>query len=168
MRGPHVRFCERCRGVILCTYSTQARALRHARSARGWRLLETALGWGLMCLTAPMKCRADCFCVVAAALRFLSVGTAIAARSTASEPARKMPAARTNGKLGGRYQATPRGRAMHAARSRRYRARVQCVTDHSPANEQKAGPFLELEVGEALSKRSRSRRSPLQSLCHHC
>jgi hypothetical protein len=39
--------------------------------------------------------------VVAAALRFLSVGTAIAARSTASEPARKMPAARTNGKLGG-------------------------------------------------------------------
>src|ERR1700693_2250875 len=54
-----------------------------------------------MCLTAPMKCRADCFCVVAAALRFLSVGTAIAARSTASEPARKMPAARTNGKLGG-------------------------------------------------------------------
>ena len=67
-----------------------------------------------------------------------------------------------------RYQATPRGRAMHAARSRRYRARGQCVTDHSPPNEQKAGPFLELEVGEALSERSRSRRSPLQWLCHHC
>jgi hypothetical protein len=62
---------------------------------------ETALGWGLMCLTAPMKYRADCLCVVAAALRFLSAGTAIAARSTASEPARKMSAARTNGKLGG-------------------------------------------------------------------
>jgi hypothetical protein len=67
-----------------------------------------------------------------------------------------------------RYQATPRGRAMHAARSRRYRARGQCVTDHSPPNEQKADPFLELEVGEALSERSRSRRSPLQWLCHHC
>ena len=67
-----------------------------------------------------------------------------------------------------RYQATPRGRAMHAARSRRYRARVQCVTDHSPANEQKAGPLLELEVGEALSEPSRSRKSPLQWRCHHC
>src|SRR4029077_6251502 len=67
-----------------------------------------------------------------------------------------------------RYQATPRGRAMHAARSRRYRARGQCVTDHSPANEQKAGPLLELEVGEALSEPSRSRKSPLQWLCHHC
>jgi hypothetical protein len=30
------------------------------------------------------------------------------------------------------------------------------VTDHSPANEQKAGPLLELEVGEALSEPSRS------------
>jgi len=67
-----------------------------------------------------------------------------------------------------RYQATPRGRAMHVARSRRYRARGQCVTDHSPANEQKAGPLLELEVGEALSEPSRSRKSPLQWLCHHC
>ena len=67
-----------------------------------------------------------------------------------------------------RYQATPRGRAMHAARSRRYRARGQCVTDHSPANEQKAGPLLELEVGEALGEPSRSRKSPLQWLCHHC
>jgi hypothetical protein len=26
------------------------------------------------------------------------------------------------------------------------------VTDHGPTNEQKAGPFLELEVGEALSE----------------
>ena len=67
-----------------------------------------------------------------------------------------------------RYQATPRGRAMHAARSRRYRARGQCVTDHSPANEQKAGPLLELQVGEALSEPSRSRKSPLQWRCHHC
>ena len=67
-----------------------------------------------------------------------------------------------------RYQATPRGRAMHSARSRRYRARGQCVTDHSPAKEQKAGPLLELEVGEVLSEPSRSRKSPLQWLCHHC
>jgi hypothetical protein len=28
MRRPHVRFCERCRGVILCTYSTRPRARR--------------------------------------------------------------------------------------------------------------------------------------------
>jgi hypothetical protein len=27
MRGPHVRFCERCRGVILCAYSTGRRTL---------------------------------------------------------------------------------------------------------------------------------------------
>jgi hypothetical protein len=29
------------------------------------------------------------------------------------------------------------------------------VTDHGPTNEQKAGPFLELEVGEALSEPKR-------------
>ena len=67
-----------------------------------------------------------------------------------------------------RYQATPRGRAMHAARSRRYRARGRYVTDHGPTNEQKAGPFLELEVGEALSEPPSSRKSPPQWLCHHC
>ena len=67
-----------------------------------------------------------------------------------------------------RYQATPRGRAMHAARSRRYRARGRCVTDHGLANEQKAGPFLETEVGEALSEPLSSRKSPPQWLCHHC
>jgi hypothetical protein len=31
-----------------------------------------------------------------------------------------------------RYQATDRGRAMHADRNRRYRARRRCVTDHGP------------------------------------
>ena len=67
-----------------------------------------------------------------------------------------------------RYQATPRGRAMHATRSRRYRARGRCVTDHGPAKEQKAGSFLESEVGEALSKPSSSRKLPPQWLCHHC
>jgi hypothetical protein len=54
-----------------------------------------------MCLTVPMKCLAGRFCVVAAALGFLSAGSAIAARSIASEPARKKPAATTKGKLGG-------------------------------------------------------------------
>src|SRR6516162_1318988 len=34
MRGPHVRFCERCRGVILCTYSTQDLAPSHTRPPR--------------------------------------------------------------------------------------------------------------------------------------
>jgi hypothetical protein len=47
-----------------------------------------------------MKCLAGFFCVVAAALRSLSVGGVIEARSTASEPARKKPAATTEGKLG--------------------------------------------------------------------
>ena len=62
---------------------------------------ESALGWGLMCFTVPMNCLAGRFCVVAAALRFLSVGSAIAARTIASEPARKKPAATSKGKLGG-------------------------------------------------------------------
>jgi hypothetical protein len=57
---------------------------------------------------------------------------------------------------------------MHAARSRRYRARGRCVTDHGLANEQKTGPFLESEVGEALREPSSSRKSPPQWLCHHC
>jgi hypothetical protein len=34
MRGPHVRFCERCRGVILCTYSTQDLPPSHTRPPR--------------------------------------------------------------------------------------------------------------------------------------
>ena len=67
-----------------------------------------------------------------------------------------------------RYQATPRGRAMHAARNRRYRARGRCVTDQGPDNEHRAGPFLESEVGEALSEPWSSRTSPPQWLCHHC
>ena len=67
-----------------------------------------------------------------------------------------------------RYQATPRGHAMHAARSRRYRARGRCVTDHGRANEQKAGPFFESEVGEALREPSSSKKSLPQWLCHHC
>src|SRR5271167_483607 len=47
-----------------------------------------------------MKRVAGCFCVLAAALRSLSVGGAIEVRSTASEPAHKKPGATTKGKLG--------------------------------------------------------------------
>ena len=53
-----------------------------------------------MCLILPMKHLAECFCVLAAALRSLSVGGAIEVRSTASEPARNKPGATTTGKLG--------------------------------------------------------------------
>jgi hypothetical protein len=67
-----------------------------------------------------------------------------------------------------RYQATPRGRAMHAARNRCYRARGRCVTDHGLANVPKAGPLLGSEVDGALSEPSSSRKSPGQWLCHHC
>jgi hypothetical protein len=48
-----------------------------------------------------MKFLAECFCVLAAALRFLSVASVIEVISTASKPARKKPAATTKGKLGG-------------------------------------------------------------------
>jgi len=46
------------------------------------------------------KLLAGCFCAFAAALRFLSVGGVIEARSTVSELARKKPAATDKGKLG--------------------------------------------------------------------
>ena len=57
-------------------------------------------GWGLVCLILPTKRLAECFCVPAAALESLFVGGVIEVRSTASEPARKKPAAPTKGKLG--------------------------------------------------------------------
>jgi hypothetical protein len=47
-----------------------------------------------------MKFLAGCFCVCAVALAFLSVGGVIEARSTASETARRRPAAAVKGKLG--------------------------------------------------------------------
>ena len=125
-------------------------------------------GWGLVCLTLPMKRLAECFCVLAAALRSLSAGGAIEVRSTASEPARKKPAATDQREARRRYQATPRGRAMHAARNRRYRARGRCVTDHGPDNEHKAGPLLASDVDGALSEPSSSTKSLPQWLCHHC
>ena len=67
-----------------------------------------------------------------------------------------------------RYQATPRGRAMHADRNRRYRARVQCVTDHGPVIEQETGPSRRLEGSEASTEPSAERKSPVHGHCHHC
>jgi hypothetical protein len=67
-----------------------------------------------------------------------------------------------------RYQATPRGRAMHAERNRRYRARMRCVTDHDPAKEPEGRPSLNLDVGAALSQPALSRKSPGLSFCDNC
>jgi len=67
-----------------------------------------------------------------------------------------------------RYQATPRGRAMHAARNRRYRARGRCVTDQGPDNEHRAGPSLASDVDGALSQPTSSATLLPQWLCHHC
>jgi hypothetical protein len=67
-----------------------------------------------------------------------------------------------------RYQATPRGRAMHAVRSRRYRARQRRVTDHGLAKEHEAGPLPRLEVDAALRELPSSRKPPGHRLCHHC
>jgi len=67
-----------------------------------------------------------------------------------------------------RYQATPRGRAMHAERNRRYRARMRCVTDHGPAKEPERRPSLNLDVGTALSQPAPSRKSLGLSFCDNC
>jgi len=53
-----------------------------------------------------------------------------------------------------RHQATPRGRAMHAERNRRYRARASCVTDQGPAHEPETGPWRGLQVSAAPSARA--------------
>jgi hypothetical protein len=67
-----------------------------------------------------------------------------------------------------RYQATPRGRAMHADRNRRYRARRRCVTDQGPAKECKAGSLLGLRAITDTSGPSASRKSAGYLFCHHC
>lgn len=68
-----------------------------------------------------------------------------------------------------RYQATPRGRAMHAERNRRYRARVGRVTDHGPAREQETGRLGGLGAFPAgLSEPSPGGRSPVHYSCHRC
>ena len=67
-----------------------------------------------------------------------------------------------------RYQATPRGRAMHAERSRRYRARSRCVTDQGPATERKAGSLLALRAYAEVAEPSVSRKFVGYRLCHRC
>jgi hypothetical protein len=56
---------------------------------------------GLALRHVSMKFPAECFCVLAAALRFLSVAGVIEVIFTASEPARKKSAATIKRKLGG-------------------------------------------------------------------
>ncbi len=81
---------------------------------------------------------------------------------------RKKPVARSKRNARRRYQATPRGRAMHAERNRRYRARVRRVTDHGPVIEQETGLLRRFEGSEALREPSAERISPVHSHCHYC
>jgi hypothetical protein len=67
-----------------------------------------------------------------------------------------------------RYQATPRGRAMHAERSRRYRARWQRVTDHGPAKAGGEALSPGFDVDATLSPPSLSGRPAGHQICHHC
>ncbi len=67
-----------------------------------------------------------------------------------------------------RYQATPRGRAMHADRNRRYRARQHRVTDHGLSKEHEAGLLPGLEAGSALNASASRRKPPGRWFCHHC
>ena len=67
-----------------------------------------------------------------------------------------------------RYQATPRGRAMHAARNRCYRARSRCVTDQGRAKERKPGSLLALRAHAEMGKQSVNRGFAAYRFCHRC
>jgi hypothetical protein len=67
-----------------------------------------------------------------------------------------------------RYQTTPRGRAMHAERNRRYRARVRRVTDHGPAMEHETGLLGRSEGSVALREPSSAGMPSGHNHCHHC
>ena len=67
-----------------------------------------------------------------------------------------------------RHQATTRGRAMHADRNRRYRARRRCVTDHGPAKERKAASLLAPRAPTDTVGPSFSRKFSGYRLCHRC
>ena len=67
-----------------------------------------------------------------------------------------------------RYQATPRGRALHAERNRRYRARRQRVTDHGRAAALGEG-FSPCSDVDATSRAPLSAgRPPAHPICHLC
>jgi hypothetical protein len=68
-----------------------------------------------------------------------------------------------------RHQATPRGRAMHAERNRRYRARRRCVTDHGPPADAEAVPLCQ-SAGDIATNvpLSAPTRVPEPPACHYC
>jgi hypothetical protein len=63
-----------------------------------------------------------------------------------------------------RYQASPRGRAMHADRNRRYRARQRRVTDQGFLKKSEAGVLPGVEVPRVVNERS----GPGNWRCHFC
>jgi hypothetical protein len=67
-----------------------------------------------------------------------------------------------------RYQATLRGRAMHADRSRRYRARQQRVTHHGLTKPDNEGLSPRSKVDEVSSAPSFNRMRPKPPICHFC
>jgi hypothetical protein len=67
-----------------------------------------------------------------------------------------------------RYQATPRGRALHAERNRRYRDRMRSVTDHGAPIERQGRSPPTSHGGAALSQPATSRKSRGRQLCHNC
>ena len=67
-----------------------------------------------------------------------------------------------------RYQTTPRGRAMHAERNRRYRVRAGRVTDQGPLMEHEAGLLRHLEESKPSRELSSERVPPRHSHCHQC
>jgi hypothetical protein len=67
-----------------------------------------------------------------------------------------------------RYQATPRGRTMHAERSRQYRARRQRVTDHGPATARKEESLLALRARTEMGEQLVGIKSAGHWLCHCC
>jgi hypothetical protein len=67
-----------------------------------------------------------------------------------------------------RHQATPRGRAMHAVRNRRYRARKRCVTDQGPVNESKNRSLPELRAINDPSGPLSSEKFIELRFCYHC
>ena len=67
-----------------------------------------------------------------------------------------------------RYQATPRGRDLHAERNRRYRDRLRSVTDHGSRTERQRGSTPTLDRRGPFSEPATSRKSPGLQLCHKC
>jgi len=67
-----------------------------------------------------------------------------------------------------RYQATPRGRTMHAERSRQYRARRQRVTDHGPATARKEESLPALRARTETGEQLVGIKSAGHWLCHCC